>query len=307
MRKVLIKAPATSANVGPGYDIFAVALKEPYDEIELSLNNSGKVTLEVDDNSQGIPTIVKDNVAGLAILEFLKRYPVNEGIHIRIIKHMCSGGGMGTTGASAAASVFGLDHLLGLKLCPNEMIDIARMGEIASGGSPHADNVAAAICGGFIVVKNYNPIDVIKLNIGQIPVVLANITKSQRTTRGFITYEIGEKKLKEQMARVARVIHALHTGNIREFGDAISIDHIHVPVRSAAIPQYEDLRMEVLAAGAYGYTISGGGSSIIAFCPENKQDEIAGIFEKGLANNPNFVKVYKTFTSNQGVQIIKKH
>ncbi len=138
----------------------------------------------------------------------------------------------------------------------------------------------------------------------EFPVVLANITKSQRTTRGFITYEIGEKKLKEQMARVARVIHALHMRDIEEFGEAISLDHIHVPVRSAAIPEYERLKSKIMEAGAYGFTISGGGSSIIAICPRDKQDEIAGIFEKDLANNPNFVKVYKTFTSNEGVKIL---
>lgn len=219
---------------------------------------------------------------------------------------MCSGGGMGTTGASAAGTVFGLNHLLGLKLSCDEMIDIARMGEVASGGSPHADNVAAAIAGGFALVKSYNPLEVIKMELEEFPVVLANITKSQRTTRGFITYEIGEKKLKEQMARVARVIHAIHTRDIKEFGQAISVDHIHVPVRSAAIPEYESLKKKILDAGAYGYTISGGGSSIIAVCPEKKQDEIAGIFEDGLAQNPHFVKVYKTYTSNEGVKIVKQ-
>lgn len=305
MTSIRIKAPATSANVGPGYDIFAMALKEPHDEIEISLNDTGKISLEIEGDVQDIPRNVKDNVAGLAVTEFMKRYPSGYGVHIKIIKYMCSGGGMGTTGASAGGSVFGLNHLLGLNLSCNEMIDIARMGEVASGGSPHADNVAAAIAGGFTLVKSYLPLEVIKLEMEEFPVVLANITKSQRTTRGFITYEIGEKKLKEQMARVARVIHALHMKDIREFGEAISLDHIHVPVRSAAIPEYERLRRKIMQAGAYGYTISGGGSSIITICPKDKQDEIADVFEKGLAKNPHFVKVYKTFTSNEGVKLVE--
>lgn len=305
MNSVKIQAPATSANVGPGYDIFALALKEPFDEIEVSLNDTGKISIAIANDSQNIPVNPQDNTAGLAALELVKALGIKSGIGINIIKHMCSGGGMGTTGASAAGTIFGLNALLNLNLTANEMIDFARKGEVASGGSPHADNVAAAILGGFILVKSYYPIDVLKLNLPEIPVVLAAIRKSQRTTRGFITYEIGQEKLKEQMARCSRVIHAIHTSDVQEFGNAISLDYIHEPVRGAAIPGYWEVKKKVIEMGAYGCTISGGGSSVIAFCPIEKQAEIADYMNNQFSTNPNFSMVYKTFTSNNGVQIIK--
>ena len=305
MKSIRIHAPATSANVGPGYDIFALALKEPYDEIELELNDSGKISIEIQNNTHNIPTNLRDNTAGLAASALLKEKNIQTGLKIRIIKHMCSGGGMGTTGASAGGTIFGLNQLLSLNLTANEMIDFARKGEVASGGSPHADNVAAAILGGFVLVKNYNPIDVLKLDIPEFPVVLTAIRKSQRTTRGFITYEIGQEKLKEQMARCSRVMHALHTKDIEEFGKAISVDYIHEPVRGAAIPGYWEMKKKILDMGAFGYTISGGGSSIIAFCPQEKQEEIASEMDAFFASNPNFNKVYKTFTSNNGVQVVE--
>ncbi len=304
MKSVKIHAPATSANVGPGYDIFALALKEPYDEIDLELNDSGKISIEIINDIQNIPTNPSDNTAGLAALELFKVLNKKEGLVIRIIKHMCSGGGMGTTGASAAATIFGLNNLLNLNLSDNEMINFARQGEVASGGSPHADNVSAAILGGFVLVKSYNPIDVLKLELPEIPVVLAAIRKSQRTTRGFITYEIGQDKLKEQMARCSRVIHAIHTKDLVEFGKAISVDYIHEPVRGAAIPDYWEIKKKVIEMGAYGCTISGGGSSVIAFCPANLQEEIFTFMEKKFSPNPNYSKVYKTFTSNSGVKVI---
>ncbi len=305
MSEVLIKSPATSANLGPGYDIFAMCLADPFDEIKITLDDSEKVKIEMENNEQSIPTSLEDNVAGLAVLELLKRKNLKQGMTIRIIKHMCSGGGLGTTGASAAAVIYGLNHLLSLNLSKNEMIDIARMGEVASGGSPHADNVAASILGGFVLVKSYNPIDVLKLDMPEFPIVLAAIKKSQRTTRGFITYEIGQEKLKEQMARCSRIIHAVHTQDIEEFGDAFSVDHIAEPVRGAAIPEYKEVKDAVLKAGAFGCQISGGGSSVIALCSPDNIDLIAAIMEKGFAGNPNFVKVYKTTTSNTGVQIIE--
>lgn len=304
MREIRLKTPATSANLGPGYDIFAMALADPFDELKIILDDSRDVKIEMLNDTQGIPTNLTDNVAGLAVLELLKRKNLNQGMTVQIIKHMSSGGGMGTTGASAAAVIYGLNKLLSLEMSANEMIDIARMGEVASGGSPHADNVAASILGGFILVKSYLPLDVLKLDLPDFPVVLAAIKKSQRTTRGFITYEIGQDKLKEQMARCSRIIHAVHTKDIKEFGNAFSVDHIAEPVRGAAIPEYANVKQQVLDAGAYGCQISGGGSSVIALCSHENINEIADIMEKGFINNPNFVRVYKTATSNQGIQII---
>ncbi|RLD56157.1 MAG: homoserine kinase [Bacteroidetes bacterium] len=304
MQSIKIQAPATSANVGPGYDIFALALHEPCDEFEISINESGTITIEIENNIQNIPTEANNNSAGLAAIELFAKKNITTGAKIKIIKRMTSGGGLGTTGASAAATIYGLNKLLNLKLSTNELIDFARKGEVASGGSPHADNVAAAILGGFVLVKSYNPIDVLKLNLPDIPVVLAAIKKSQRTTRGFITYEIGQEKLKEQMARCSRMIHAIHIDDMYEFGKALSVDYIHEPVRGAAIPEYWGVKQKALEIGAFGCTISGGGSSVIAFCPKDKQEEIAIMMEQRFASNPNFVKVIKTNTSNKGVSVI---
>jgi homoserine kinase len=307
MKSVRLFAPATSANVGPGYDIFALTLQEPHDEVTITFNDSEQLTFEITGNHQDIPVNINDNVATLAAMELLKRKNIRQGMHIALHKNMISGGGLGTTGASAAACVVGLNHLLDLNLSSNEKIDIARMGEIASGGSPHADNVAAALLGGFVLVKSYHPIDVLKLEVLEFPMVLAVIRKSQRTTRGFITYEIGQEKLKEQMARCARVIHALHTKDIEEFGRAVSVDYIAEPVRSAAIPGYDEVKKIVLEAGAYGCNVSGGGSSVFAVCHPEKVDEIAEIMQRGFESNPLFYGVIRTFASNEGVRIINSH
>jgi homoserine kinase len=304
MKTIHLKIPATTANVGPGYDIFAMALSDPYDELKITINDSKEIKIEITGQHENIPCNVEDNTAGLAALELIKRKNLNCGITINIIKKMPSGGGLGTTGGSAAGTIYGLNKLLDLKMDYNEMIDISRMGEVASGGSPHADNVAAALLGGFVLVKSYNPIDVLKLEIPEFPIVLAAIRKSQRTTRGFITYEIGQEKLKEQMARCSTIIHAIYTKDIEEFGKAICVDHIAEPIRCSAIPDYYKIKQSILSAGAYGFNISGGGSSVFAVCDKNKQDEIADILQKSFLKNEHFVKVIKTTASNKGVHEI---
>lgn len=301
MKSITLRAPATSANVGPGYDIFALALDEPYDILTLTLNDSREISIEITGKMQNIPVSVDDNTGGLALKGMFESMGIKQGVKILLHKNMTSGSGLGTTGASAAACVYGINKLLELKLSDNELIDFARKGEIASGGSPHADNVAAAMLGGFTLVTSYNPLNVIKLDIPDIPVVLAVIRKSIRTTRGFITYAISEEKLKEQIARCSTVIHMLHTQNIKGFGDAINTDHIAEPVRGASIQGYYDVKKSVLDAGAYGCTISGGGSSVIAFCPKEKQDEIETIMFNAFSSNGNFAEIVKTRTSNIGV------
>ncbi|MBC8384481.1 MAG: homoserine kinase [Candidatus Cloacimonetes bacterium] len=304
MKQITLRVPATCANVGPGYDIFAMTYSNPFDEISITLNDSSKISISTRGDSQNIPLEVENNSAGLAVRHLLDSKNIQSGVNICIKKSMTSGGGLGTTGASAAAGIFGLNKLLSLKLTNNEMIDFARMGEVASGGSPHADNVAAALLGGFVLVKSYKPIDVIKLNIPDFPIVLAILTKSQRTTRGFISYDIGEVKLKEQIAHCSTVIHAIHTKNIELFGEAISKDFVAEPVRGAAIPEYSLVKQKVLQSGAFGCNISGGGSSIFAICEQQKQDEIKEIMKKLLKDNPNFISVIKTKTSNVGIREI---
>ncbi len=306
--KLSLRTPSTSANVGPGYDIFSLALAEPYDSLELTLTDNNIIDITIDDPStvttnysSNIPLKVEDNSGGLALLELFKRKNIKQGVHIRLTKSMPSGCGLGTTGATAAGCIYGINKLLNLNLSGNEMIDIARYGEVASGGSPHADNVASALLGGFVLIKSYDPIDVIKLEIPEFPVVLAVIRKSMKTTRGFISYEIGQEKLKDQMAHCSRVIHAIYTKDISEFGKAITTDHIAEPVRAAAIPEYWEIKKDVLNIGAHGFTISGGGSSVIAFCDKNKQDDIANLLNERFSKNPNFIKVIKTTTSNKGI------
>ena len=301
MRKLRLSAPATIANVGPGYDIFAMALENPRDEFEISINDTGKINLEIENNTENIPIGISKNTAGLAIQEFIKRFEFSIGVNVKIFKKIHSGGGMGTTGASAAACVFGLDKLLNTKLSQNELVDIARMGEIASGGSPHADNVASALLGGFTLVRSYDPLNVLKLDMPEFPIVFAAIRKSVRTTRGYISYEVGEEKLKDQIAHCSSVIHAIHTKDIVEFGKAISVDHIAEPVRAVPIPNYFETKKKILEIVAFGCNVSGGGSSVFAVCDESKQDEIAEIMHKKFSESPHFVEVIKTKTTNLGV------
>lgn len=304
MKEIHLRSPATIANVGPGFDIFAISLKEPYDEFRIKLTDSDSIDIEIRGETNDIPTTPKDNTGSLALIHLLAEIGIKKGVHILIEKNMPVATGLGSSGASASACVYGVNKLLNLGLSVNKMIDIARKGETASGGSPHADNVAGSLLGGFVFIKSYNPIAVEKIKIPLIPIVINIIKKKERTTRPYITGELPLSEIREQTSGCASVIHSLMCGDIEGFGKAISCDYISEPVRSNSIPGYWEIKKRILNAGAYGFNIAGGGSSFFAVCSKENQDEIAEILRREVQKFEIESFIIKTETSNEGIKEI---
>ncbi len=301
MKEIILKAPATIANFGPGFDIFALALEEPYDILKAKLNNTNSINIKVAGIDEGIPTSTENNTAGLAAIRFFEKLNPPAGVDVEIRKRMKSCAGLGSSGASAVACVYGLNSLFRANLRHNEIIEIASHGEIASGGAAHADNVAGCLLGGFVLIKNYHPLDVARIEVPDIPIVICVIKKAQRTTRGLIPKRISLTEAREQMSYCASLIHAISRGELKDIGEAVNRDHISEPVRSRFISRYNDVKKKVLEAGAYGCNVSGGGSSIFAICEEGKTEEVAEIMsalsnQRGVEN-----EIIITRASNTGV------
>lgn len=304
MKEVIVKAPATIANFGPGFDVFSLALEEPCDIVKVRLNDKNSINVKIVGMDEGIPITVENNTAGLAATRFFEETDPSKGVDVEIRKRMISCAGLGSSGASAVACVYGLNILFGANLGRNEMIEIASRGEIASGGVAHADNVAGCLLGGFVLIKNYHPIDVVKIEVPNVPIVICIIKKAKRTSRGSIPGRISLTKAREQISYCSSLIHAISAGNLKDIGEAVNRDHISEPVRSRFIPGYDEIKKKVLDAGAYGCNVSGGGSSIFAICEEDKTGEIAEIMKNlgrqgGIEN-----KVIITKASNTGVEEI---
>jgi homoserine kinase len=301
LKEVIVKAPATIANFGPGFDVFSLALEEPYDIVKVRLNDKNSINVKIVGMDEGIPTSVENNTAGLAAARFFEEKNPSKGVDVEIRKRMISCAGLGSSGASAVACVYGLNILFGANLGHNEIIEIASLGEIASGGVAHADNVAGCLLGGFVLIKNYHPIDVVKIEVPNVPIVICVIKKAQRTTRKLIPNHISLTEAREQISYCSSLIYAISAGNLKDIGEAVNRDQISEPVRSRFIPGYDDIKKKVLKAGAYGCNVSGGGSSIFAICEEDKTGEIAEIMKNlgsqgGVENN-----VIITKASNTGV------
>jgi len=264
--KITVTAPSSTANLGPGFDVFGLAVNAFYDEITLTKKNTKGVTIVTEDD---IPTNPDKNTAGLVVKNMIAKFKTRDGIEIKIKKKVPAGYGMGSSAASAAAAVVAFDKLYNLKLNGNTLVEFAGIGEKASAGSIHYDNVAASVLGGFVIVKT-NPLDIIRIDPPSdlrmcIAVPKLDVPKKKtKVSRSVIPKKISLKDSITNLSNATAIVAGFMNKDSELIGRSIK-DVIVEPARQHMIPGFAKVKKNALKAGALGVTISGAGPSVIAF------------------------------------------
>ena len=264
--KITVTAPSSTANLGPGFDVFGLAVNAFYDEITLTKKNTKGVTIVTEDD---IPTNPDKNTAGLVGKKMIAKFKTKDGIEIKIKKKVPAGYGMGSSAASAAAAVVAFDKLYNLKLNGNTLVEFAGIGEKASAGSIHYDNVAASVLGGFVIVKT-NPLDIIRIDPPSdlrmcIAVPKLDVPKKKtKVSRSVIPKKISLKDSITNLSNATAIVAGFMNKDSELIGRSIK-DVIVEPARQHMIPGFAKVKENALKAGALGVTISGAGPSVIAF------------------------------------------
>lgn len=262
---VTARAPSSTANLGPGFDVFGLALDAFFDEVTLSRTKSGIRIITEDD----IPHDPSKNTAGLVVAHMKKRYKVKGGVEIKIKKGIPAGYGMGSSAASAAATAVAFDRLFRLNLDGNALVECAGVGERASAGSIHYDNVSASVLGGFTIVRT-NPLDVITippptdLRLCVAVPKLKVPPKKTEVSRGVVPKQVSLSDSVTNLSNAAAIVVGFLRKDSRLIGSSIR-DVIVEPARQHLIPGFSNVKRGALRAGALGVTISGAGPSVIAF------------------------------------------
>ena len=266
---ITIKAPSSTANLGPGFDVFGLAINAFYDKVTLTKTKSG-ITIITDGN---VPTNPNNNTAGLVVKNMKKKFRVNQGIEIKIEKGVPAGFGMGSSAASAAAAAVAFDKLFGLKLDDNSLVEFAGSGEKASAGSIHYDNVAASVLGGFVIVKT-DPLYVIRIepptNLRMCIAVPEIIVPKKKTkvSRGVIPKKVNFSNSVLNLSNATAIVAGFMKKDLELIGNSIK-DVIVEPARQHMIPGFSKVKENAIKAGALGVTISGAGPSVIAFAKKS--------------------------------------
>jgi len=260
-----VRAPATSANLGSGFDVFGVALSRPADVVRVSKANETTITV-TGVGSQYIPEDPDRNTVG-AVAEALEAPS-----HIEIDKGVRPASGLGSSAASAAGAAVALNELYDRGYSREELVPMAAEGEAVVSGDAHADNVAPSILGGFTIAA---PGGVTRVD-ARVPLVacLPEIVVSTRDARRVVPDELTIEESVETVGRAA----SLAVGMCRSDPDLVGRgmdDSVVTPARASLIEGYDRVREAALSAGATGVTVSGAGPAVLAACQENDRQPIA--------------------------------
>jgi homoserine kinase len=291
--QIRVEAPASSANLGPGFDVFALALDSPRDSVRLRLGGAtGARTPRVKlAKVSGLeaPRSEVQNGACVVCLEMARELGVKNEIVVELEKRVPIGLGMGSSGASAAAAAAAMNELLGFGLTPDELIFYAGKGEAVTSGSPHYDNVSASILGGFVVVRGgaderpiavrFDPPDGLAVCVAT-PVVSLPRRKTEYA-RSLLPESVPLGTLVENVANASLMVSGFAKKDIKLIGKGMT-DKVVEQARKSMIPGYDRVRSKAMEAGAEGVCISGAGPSMLAIV-DKKQGQPKKVLEAMLA------------------------
>jgi homoserine kinase len=305
---VHIYSPATVANVGPGFDILGFAMNQPGDEI-LVEKTKGDHHIIIDGSGVGLPLDPAKNVATVAIDSMMNQLGSRQKFQLTFLKKIAPGSGIGSSAASSAGAVFGANVLLGNPFTNLGLVPFAMKGEEIASGSAHADNVAPALLGGFVLVRSYEPLDIISIPAPEqiyCTVVYPEISIATEDSRRILKTTVPLAKAVIQCGNVAGLITGLITGNFRLISNSMH-DVIAEPIRSFLIPEYDEVKKAAIEAGALGCSISGSGPSMFALCKDEETAQQAGMeMEKVFTSADIGSNIFISQVNMQGVKILSE-
>jgi homoserine kinase len=268
MDAVTAFAPATVSNVACGFDVLGFALESPGDEVTARLVPSGVLIDDIIGDRGRLPRDATRNTAGVAAQALLTRLGEPRGIALTIRKGLPLSSGLGGSAASAVASVVAADALLGARLPLDALMACAFEGERVGAGSAHADNIGPSLYGGFVLVRQPDPPDVIRLPVpaGLTAVVVhPDLEIETARARALLGDTVPLADAIRQWANLGALVDALHRADFALMARALE-DRIAEPRRAALVPGLAAIKRAATDAGALGCSLSGSGPSLFALC-----------------------------------------
>jgi homoserine kinase len=273
MNYLKLFSPATVANVSCGFDSLGFAVDTVGDEMTFTKTAEKGVKITAISGAN-LSYNVDENAASAVVQKMLNEANADFGVSLTISKGYSPGSGLGSSAASAAGAAFGANQLLGNKYSELELVKFAMFGEEVACGSQIADNVAAAIYGGFVLIRSYEPLEIIKLPVPKelrLVAIHPQVEVKTKDARAVLPTKIDLKDAITQWANVGGLISGLYREDYQLISNSL-VDIIVEPYRKKLIPHFDEVKNAAIKSGALGAGISGSGPTIFAL---SKGDEDA--------------------------------
>ena len=307
-RVVTAFSPATVSNVACGFDVLGFPMEEPGDTVSVRFIPSG---VEIDDivNDGGrIPREPAKNTASVAAKAMLEMLGETRGVALTITKGLPLSSGLGGSAASAAAAVVAVNALVGGNASMDQLVAAALIGEGLGAGGAHPDNIAPAICGGFVLVRHPHPPDIVRLPVPKgltCVVIHPDLEVETARARALLGTTVSLKDAVKQWANLGALVHALHTSDFDLLARSLE-DSIAEPRRAPLVPGLASIKKAAIDAGALGSSLSGSGPSIFALCRDRATaDRVASAMTAAVAAAiGGESQVYVSSISSRGARVI---
>lgn len=310
LRSVKAYAPATVANVSCGFDILGFAIDAMGDTVELVLKDEpGLVVVSIEGDGGKLPLEAEKNTCAVAIQAMLDELDSKVGMNIYLTKGLPLGSGMGSSAASAIAALAAANRLLGDPFEKKDLLPFAIAAEKVACGAGHADNVAPSLLGGFVLIRDYHPLDVIKLPVPEglyCTLLHPHFELKTADSRSVLRDQIPMKHATIQSGNVAGLIAGLYESDFELISRSLR-DVIAEPYRAVLLPGFYEVREALKSAGALGMGISGSGPTLFALSRGKEIAEAVGEAGKEMFSKIGLgVDVYFSEINTRGAYVIEE-
>lgn len=298
MQQVTISVPATTANLGPGYDCLGLALDLRHRVTMTPLEEEGLRITAAGEDAHKVPLDEQNLVFQAARLLFERLQWRPPGLQIAQENKIPIASGLGSSSSAVLAGMFGANALAGSPLSKQEIL------QMATDFEGHPDNVAPAVYGGLILgVQGARGLIVESIPIPtlHVVVVLPDFELLTADARAALPEQVSRQDAIFNASRTALLIRALRMGDYALLGEAMR-DRLHQPYRIPLIPGMADAFAAAKEAGASGVALSGAGPSLIAFATTGYQ-AIASAAEEAFKRAGCDARVWNLTTDTTGVTL----
>ncbi len=300
--KIHVKVPATTANLGPGFDALGLAL-DLWNEAEFLATNDNQISLTIEgEGKDKLPTGANNTIveAALQVYELLGK-PCT-GLRIHCVNRVPLSSGLGSSSAAMLTGMLGANALLGNPLSREEILKLA----IETEG--HPDNVAPAMLGGLVasIIHERHVVSLRLTLTGQrtpihITVVLPDFDFPTKQARAILPKQIERQDAIYNISRAVIVTEAFRVGDLDMLGEAMT-DKLHQPYRIPLIPGAQEAMDAMKQAGASAVALSGAGPSLIGFSSK-RETAIGEAAKRAFAESGLNARVYKLKISRTGAEV----
>ncbi|QLH74352.1 MAG: homoserine kinase [Methanomassiliicoccales archaeon] len=277
--RVTVRAPSTIANLGAGFDVFGIALKDPTDLIEARRTSEKGVRVEKIEGIGAHAVTIEHtkNTAAVAAAKVLEMGNADFGLTITIKKGIRPCSGMGSSGAGAAGGAYAANLFLEKPLSMDKLLYAAAKGEEASSGSFHADNCGPSLYGGFTIIRSYDPLEIVRVNPPKnlgIVAALPGFAVPTKEARKVLPRHVELKDFIFQIGQASSFVAGMASGDLDLVARSVK-DKIIEPARAPLIPHLREAEESAKKAGALASFLGGSGPCICSFFDLEKMDGTA--------------------------------